>query len=182
MIGEGAGIITLETLESAQKRGTKIYGEIVGYGASCDAYHITTPAQDASGAILSMKRALKDAGMSPDDIGYINAHGTSTKSGDEAEIRAVKTVFGENAYKINMSSTKSAIGHLLGAAGAVETIICLNVLKTGIIPPTLNLEDIDDGFDINLTPLAPQERPVKFVMNNSFGFGGANGTMILKQI
>ena len=182
VIGEGAGIITLETLESAQKRGAKIYGEIVGYGSSCDAYHITTPAQDASGAILSMKRALKDAGMSPDDIGYINAHGTSTKSGDEAEIRAVKTVFGENAYKINMSSTKSSIGHLLGAAGAVETIICLNVLKTGIIPPTLNLEDIDDGFDINLTPLAPQERQVKFVMNNSFGFGGTNGTMILKQI
>ena len=182
VIGEGAGIVTLETLESAQKRNAKIYGEIVGYGASCDAYHITAPAKDASGAALSIKRALKDGGVNKDEVDYINAHGTSTPAGDEAEILAVKKVFGDYAYKLNMSSTKSAMGHLLGAAGAVESIICLKTLNDNVVPATLNLENPSAGFDLNLTPNTPQEREVKCVMNNSFGFGGTNGTLILKKI
>ncbi len=181
VIGEGAGIITLETLESAQKRDAHIYGEIIGYGTSCDAYHITTPAKDASGAILSMDRALKDAGISCDVVDYINAHGTSTSAGDEAEIKAVKTVFGKHAYKLNMSSTKSAMGHLLGAAGAVETIVCLKAMNGNISPATLNLNEPDNGFDINLTPNIPQERKIEYVMNNSFGFGGTNGSLIFKK-
>ena len=181
VIGEGAGIVTLETLESAQKRNAHIYGEIIGYGASCDAYHITAPAKDASGAILSMDRALKDAGISRETVDYINAHGTSTPAGDEAEIHAVKTVFGEHAYKLNMSSTKSAMGHLLGAAGAVETIVCLKALGSNIAPATLNLNEPDEGFDINLTPNTPQERKIECVMNNSFGFGGTNGSLIFKK-
>ncbi len=181
VIGEGAGIVTLETLESAQKRNAHIHGEIIGYGASCDAYHITAPANDASGAILSMNRALKDAGISREAVDYINAHGTSTSAGDAAEINAVKTVFGEHAYKLNMSSTKSAMGHLLGAAGAVETIVCLKALNSNIAPATLNLNEPDDGFDINLTPNVPQEREIEYVMNNSFGFGGTNGSLIFKK-
>ena len=175
VIGEGAGIVTLETLESAKARGAKVYGEIIGYGASCDAYHITAPAKDASGAILSMKRAIKDAGISYDMIDYINAHGTSTQAGDKAEVQAVKSVFGAHAYKLNMSSTKSAMGHLLGAAGAVETIICLKSIIDGTAPATLNLYEPDDDFDINLTPLTVQERRIDYAMNNSFGFGGTNG-------
>ncbi len=181
VIGEGSGIVTLETLESAQKRSAHIYGEIIGYGASCDAYHITTPAKDASGAILSMGRALEDANISCEAIDYINAHGTSTPAGDEAEINAVKTVFGKHVYKLNMSSTKSSMGHLLGAAGAVETIVCLKTLNSNIAPATLNLNEPDEGFNINLTPNVPQERKIKCVMNNSFGFGGTNGTLILKK-
>ena len=181
VMGEGAGIVTLETLESAKRRGAKIYAEIVGYGASCDAYHITSPAPDASGAILSMKRALKDAKISPEDIDYINAHGTSTIVGDRVEIMAIKETFGAHAYKLNISSTKSAMGHLLGAAGAVETIICVKAMQDSIVPPTLNLYEPDEGFDLNLTPLKPQERDIKYAMNNSFGFGGTNGTLILKR-
>ncbi len=181
VIGEGAGMLILETLESAQKRGAKIYGEILGYGSSCDAYHITAPAKDALGASYSMESAIKDAGISGDLIDYINAHGTSTPAGDTAEIIAVKRVFGDHAYKLNMSSTKSAMGHLLGAAGAVESIICLQALNNNIVPATLNLEDPDDGFDLNLTPNKPQERELTYVMNNSFGFGGTNGTLIFKK-
>lgn len=181
VIGEGAGILTLETLESAQKRGAKIYGEILGYGSSCDAYHITAPSKDALGAACSMESALKDAEISADSIDYINAHGTSTPSGDAAEVVAVKRVFGDHAYKLNMSSTKSAMGHLLGAAGAVESIICLQALKNNIVPATLNLENPDDGFDLNLTPQRPEERELTCVMNNSFGFGGTNGTLIFKK-
>lgn len=182
VIGEGAGILTLETLESAQKRNAKIYGEIVGYGASCDAYHITAPAKDASGATLSMERALSDAQIDKSSIDYINAHGTSTPAGDEAEILAVKKVFGDHAYKLNMSSTKSSMGHLLGAAGAVESIICLKSILDGTVPATLNLDEPDEGFDLNLTPHVPQKRELTYVMNNSFGFGGTNGTLIFKKI
>lgn len=182
VIGEGAGILTLETLESAQKRNAKIYGEIVGYGASCDAYHITAPAKDASGAALSMERALSDAQIDKSSIDYINAHGTSTPAGDEAEILAVKKVFGDHAYRLNMSSTKSSMGHLLGAAGAVESIICLKSILDGTVPATLNLDEPDEGFDLNLTPHVPQERELTYVMNNSFGFGGTNGTLIFKKI
>lgn len=182
VIGEGAGILTLETLESAQKRNAKIYGEIVGYGASCDAYHITAPAKNASGASLSMERALSDAQIDKSSIDYINAHGTSTPAGDEAEILAVKKVFGDHAYRLNMSSTKSSMGHLLGAAGAVESIICLKSILGGTVPATLNLDEPDEGFDLNLTPHVPQERELTYVMNNSFGFGGTNGTLIFKKI
>ena len=182
IVGEGAGILALETLESAQKRGAKIYGEIIGYGASCDAYHITAPSPDASGAAGSMENALIDAQINKEDIDYINAHGTSTPQGDIAEIKAVKKVFGEHAYKINMSSTKSAMGHLLGAAGAVESIICLQAMESGIVPPTLNLENPDEGCDINLTPNTPQERSMSCTMSNSFGFGGTNGTLIFKKL
>ena len=182
VIGEGAGVITLETLESAQRRGAKIYGEIVGYGTSCDAYHITAPSKDASGAALSIERALKDGSISKESIDYINAHGTSTPAGDEAEILAVKKVFGEKAYKLNISSTKSSMGHLLGAAGAVESIVCLKSLNDNIVPATLNLDNPSEGFDLNLTPHKPQERELNYVMNNSFGFGGTNGTLIFKKL
>lgn len=182
IVGEGAGILALETLESAQKRGAKIYGEIIGYGASCDAYHITAPSPDASGAAGSMKNALLDAQINKEDIDYINAHGTSTPQGDIAEVKAVKEVFGDHAYKLNMSSTKSAMGHLLGAAGAVESIICLQAMESGIVPPTLNLENPDEGCDINLTPNTPQERSMSCTMSNSFGFGGTNGTLIFKKL
>ena len=181
VIGEGAGVITLETLESAKKRGAKIYGEIVGYGTSCDAYHITAPAKDAHGASLSVERALKDGEVSKESIDYINAHGTSTPAGDEAEILAIKKVFRDHAYKLNVSSTKSAMGHLLGAAGAVESIICIKSLVDDVVPATLNLDDPSDGFDLNLTPHKPQERKLNYVMNNSFGFGGTNGTLIFKK-
>ena len=182
VIGEGAGILTLETLESAKARGAKIYGEIVGYGSSCDAYHITAPATDALGASESMEKAIKDAEISKDSVDYINAHGTSTPHGDAAEIKAVKNVFGDHAYKLNVSSTKSSMGHLLGAAGAVEAIICLQAMNNSIVPATLNLDNPDEGFDLNLTPNVPQERNLNCVISNSFGFGGTNGTLIFKKV
>ncbi len=181
IVGEGAGILALETLESAKSRGAKIYGEIVGYGFSCDAYHITAPDVNALGATASMESALKDADISTDSIDYINAHGTSTPAGDAAEIKAVKNVFKDHAYRLNMSSTKSSMGHLLGAAGAVEAIICLQSLNNNMIPATLNLDNPDDGFDLNLTPNIPQEKKLNYVMSNSFGFGGTNGTLIIKK-
>lgn len=181
VVGEGAAILALETLESAKARGAKIYGEIVGYGFSCDAYHITAPDVNALGASASMECALKDAEISIDSIDYINAHGTSTPAGDAVEIKAVKNVFKEHAYKLNMSSTKSSMGHLLGAAGAVEAIICLQAINNNIVPATLNLENPDDGFDLNLTPNIPQEKNLNYVMSNSFGFGGTNGTLIIKK-
>ena len=181
VVGEGAGVIALEDLESAKKRGAKIYGEIIGYGASCDAFHITAPLKEGTGAALAMQNALDDACISKEDIQYINAHGTSTPAGDLAEIVAMKKVFGDHAYKLNVSSTKSAMGHLLGAAGSVEAIICLLAMQNNIVPATLNLEDPDEGCDLNLTPLVPQEREISIVMNNSFGFGGTNGSLIFKK-
>lgn len=181
IVGEGSGVLALETLESAQSRGAKIYGEIVGYGFSCDAYHITAPDVNALGASISMENSLKDAEITVDSIDYINAHGTSTPTGDTAEIKAVKNVFKEHAYKLNMSSTKSSMGHLLGAAGAVEAIICLQALNNNIVPATLNLDNPDENFDLNLTPNTPQEKNLNYVMSNSFGFGGTNGTLILKR-
>jgi len=181
IVGEGAGILTLETLESAKARGAKIYGEIIGYGFSCDAYHITAPDPNAIGASISMKNSLKDAEITINSIDYINAHGTSTPAGDAAEIKAVKNVFKEHAHNLNISSTKSSMGHLLGAAGAVEAIICLQALNNNIVPATLNLDNPDDGFDLNLTPNIPQEKKLNYVMSNSFGFGGTNGTLILRK-
>jgi 3-oxoacyl-[acyl-carrier-protein] synthase II len=182
VVGEGAGVITLEDYEIAKKRGAKIYGEIVGYGASCDAFHITAPLIDGSGAAKSMLNAIDDAKIEKESIGYINAHGTSTPQGDVAESRAIKKVFGHHAYDINVSSTKSAMGHLLGAAGAVESIISLLAMRDSVCPPTLNLHDPDEDCDINLTALEPQQRNLNFVMSNSFGFGGTNATLIFKKI
>lgn len=181
VMGQGAGILVLETYESAIQRKAKIYGEIVGYGASCDAYHMTSPDPSANGAIASMEYAIKDASISPNNINYINAHGTSTKLGDKMEIDAIKQLFGNHAYSLNISSTKSATGHLLGAAGAVEAIFSLKAIQNNIIPPTINLDNIDTDFDLNLTPNEAQCKNVEFAMSNSFGFGGTNGTLIFKK-
>ncbi len=178
VIGEGAGVVVLEELEHARARGAKIYAEIVGYGLSGDAYHITAPAEDGSGGFRAMRNALEDAELSPGDIDYINAHGTSTPLGDEIELGAVKRLFGPAAYKLSMSSTKSAIGHLLGAAGSVEAIFSILALNNGVVPPTLNLENPSEGCDIDLVPLKAKERKVRYALSNSFGFGGTNACLI----
>jgi 3-oxoacyl-[acyl-carrier-protein] synthase II len=181
VMGEGAGILILEELEHALNRGAKIYAEIVGYGATGDAYHLTAPAPDGEGAQRAMKRALKDAGLEPKDIQYINAHGTSTPANDFNETRAIKAVFGDEAKKVNVSSTKSATGHMLGAAGAVEAVISTMVVGTGIIPPTINYHHPDPELDLNFTPNVCVERDVNAVLSNSFGFGGHNTTLAIKR-
>mgnify|MGYP001810616247 CR=1 FL=1 len=180
VMGEGAGVVVLEELEHAKKRGAKIYGEVVGYGLSGDAYHITAPAEDGNGAIRAMKAALKRAGLSPEAIDYVNAHGTATM-GDTIEMGAVKRVFGEHAYRISMSSTKSSIGHLLGAAGAVEAIYSLLAIRDQVVPPTLNLDNPADGCDIDLVPHTAKERKVKVALSNSFGFGGTNASLVFRN-
>ena len=181
VMGQGAGILMLETYDSAIERKANIYGEIVGYGASCDAYHMTSPDPSAYGAIASMNSALKDANIPPDKIDYINAHGTSTQLGDKMELDAIHEVFGSHSKNINVSSTKSSTGHLLGAAGAIEAIFSIKSLQTGTIPPTLNLDNPENEFNLNLTPNVSQKRQVNYVMSNSFGFGGTNGTLIFKK-
>lgn len=182
VMGEGAGIIIIEELESAKKRGATIYAEIVGHGASSDAYHITAPHPDGAGAYGCMKKALEDAGIAPTDIGYVNAHGTSTPLGDIAETKAIKKVLGEeHAKSINVSSTKSMVGHLLGAAGGVETVFTAMTLHTGIIPPTINLENQDPECDLNYTPNVAVKKQVEYALNNSFGFGATNSSVILKR-
>jgi 3-oxoacyl-[acyl-carrier-protein] synthase II len=181
VMGEGAGILILEELEHALARGAKIYSEIVGYGATGDAYHLTAPAPDGEGAQRAMKRALKDAGLEPKDIQYINAHGTSTPANDFNETRAIKAVFGDHAKGVNVSSTKSATGHMLGAAGAVEAIISSLVVGNGIIPPTINYQTPDPELDLNYTPNKSVERQVNAVLSNSFGFGGHNTTLAIKR-
>ncbi len=181
VMGEGAGILILEELEHALGRGAKIYAEIVGYGATGDAYHLTAPAPDGEGAQRAMKRALKDAGLEPKDIQYINAHGTSTPANDFNETRAIKAVFGDEAKKVNVSSTKSATGHMLGAAGAVEAVISAMVVGTGVIPPTINYHHPDPELDLNYTPNTSVERDVNAVLSNSFGFGGHNSTLAIKR-
>ncbi|MFI4986748.1 MAG: beta-ketoacyl-ACP synthase II [Alphaproteobacteria bacterium] len=178
VMGEGAGIVVLEELEHAQKRGAKIYGEVLGYGMSGDAYHITAPAPDGNGAFRSMRNALRSAKLEPEAIDYINAHGTSTPLGDEIELAAVKRLFGAQAYKLSMSSTKSAIGHLLGAAGSVEAIFSLLAIRDSIVPPTRNLDNPSEGCDIDLVPHRAKERPIRFALSNSFGFGGTNASLI----
>ncbi|SEH32528.1 beta-ketoacyl-ACP synthase II [Magnetospirillum fulvum] len=180
VMGEGAGVVVLEELEHARKRGAKIYGEIIGYGMSGDAYHITAPADDGNGAVRAMKAALKRTGLPLEEIDYINAHGTATM-GDTIELGAVKRVFGDHAYKLSMSSTKSAVGHLLGAAGAVEAIFSLLAIRDQIVPPTLNLHNPSDGCDIDLVPLKAKERKVDVVLSNSFGFGGTNASLVFRK-
>jgi 3-oxoacyl-[acyl-carrier-protein] synthase II len=183
VMGEGAGIVVLEEYERAKKRGAKIYGEVVGYGLTGDAYHVTAPHPEGSGAFRSMQMALKRAGLNPGDIDYVNAHGTSTPMGDELELGAVKRLFGADIGRVSMSSTKSAIGHLLGGAGAVESIFTLLAMRDQIVPPTLNLEDPCDGAEgVDLVPWKAKERKVEAVLNNSFGFGGTNATVVFKKV
>lgn len=181
VMGEGSGVIILESLESALKRGAKIYAEIIGYGMSSDAYHITTPAPDGEGAARCMKAALKDAGIEPERVNYINAHGTSTKYGDELETAAIKTVFGGHAYKLCVSSTKSMTGHLLGAAGGVEAIFSVLSIYNNIVPPTINLEDPDPECDLDYAPNRAKQMDVECAMSNSFGFGGTNACLLFKK-
>jgi len=181
VLGDGAGVMLIESLESAQARGANIYAEVVGFGMSGDAYHMTSPPEDGRGAALSMRNVLTSAGMNADAVDYINAHGTSTPAGDVAETLAIKSVFGDHAHNVAVSSTKSMIGHLLGAAGAVEAIFSTLAIRDGVAPPTINLTNPDDGCDLNYVPGVAQERDISVAMSNSFGFGGTNGTLIFKK-
>lgn len=181
VMGEGAGILVLEELDHALRRNARIYAEIVGYGLTSDAYHITSPAPGGEGAVRCMNMALKDAGASPADVDYINAHGTSTKYGDELETSAIKTVFGDHAYKLVVSSTKSMIGHLLGAAGGVEAVISVLSIDKGVIPPTINLDNPDPECDLDYAPHKAREMDVKMSLSNSFGFGGTNACLLFKK-
>ncbi|MFH1125020.1 MAG: beta-ketoacyl-ACP synthase II [Pseudomonadota bacterium] len=180
VMAEGAGILILEEMNQALERGAKIYAEVAGYGMSADAYHVSAPEPDGGGAVLCMENALEDAGMKVEDIDYINAHGTSTKLNDESESRAIKTVFGEHAYKLAVSSTKSMTGHLLGGAGGVEAIYAALTIKNGIIPPTINYETPDPECDLDFVPNVARKATVKTAMSNSFGFGGTNASLIFK--
>ncbi len=182
VMGEGAGVVVLEEYEHAKARGAKIYAEVVGYGLSGDAYHVTAPHPEGSGAFRAMEMALKRAGMTPSDIDYINAHGTSTMA-DTIELGAVKRLFGDAISTVSMSSTKSAIGHLLGGAGAVEAIFCILAIRDQIVPPTLNLDNPDEGTEgVDLVPHVAKKRKVKAALNNSFGFGGTNASLVVKAI
>ena len=181
VMGEGAGVVVLENKDSAIKRNAKILGELVGYGATADAYHLTSPTPGGLGAIESMKIALKENNISPSEINYINAHGTSTPYNDKNETSAIKNVFKENAYKVNISSTKSMTGHLLGAAGAIETISCILSIKNSYIPPTINYSNPDPECDLKYTPNKSIDTSVDYAMSNTFGFGGHNATIILKK-
>ena len=182
VMGEGAGIVVLEELEHARARGAKIYGEVIGYGLSGDAFHITAPAESGDGAMRCMQAAIKRAGLEPSDIDYINAHGTSTPMGDEIELAAVERLFGNASGKLSMSSTKSAIGHLLGAAGAVETIFSVLSIRDNVAPPTLNLDKPSVETVIDLVPHEARERQIDTVLSNSFGFGGTNASLIFRRV
>ncbi|MBT2686407.1 MULTISPECIES: beta-ketoacyl-ACP synthase II [Bacillaceae] len=181
VMGEGAGIVVLEDLDHALARGAKIYAEIVGYGATGDAYHITAPAPEGEGGARAMKMALDDAGLAPEEVGYVNAHGTSTEYNDKYETMAIKTVFGEHAYKLAVSSTKSMTGHLLGAAGGIEAIFTVLALKEGILPPTINLETPDPECDLDYVPNAARKQQVNAAISNSLGFGGHNATIAFRK-
>lgn len=181
VIGEGAGFLVLETLGHAVKRGARIYGEVIGYGMSCDAYHITAPDPEGKGSALSMDMALKDSGIEPGEVDYINAHGTSTPLGDKLETMAVKKVFGHHANKIAVSSTKSMTGHLLGAAGGLEAVVCVLAIDRGVIPPTINLENPDPECDLDYVPNKARKAGIRVAMSNSFGFGGHNVTLVFKK-
>ncbi|CAX55925.1 3-oxoacyl-[acyl-carrier-protein] synthase II [Erwinia pyrifoliae Ep1/96] len=183
VLGDGAGVVVLEEYEHAKKRGAKIYAEVVGFGMSSDAYHMTSPPENGAGAALAVVNALKDAHLSAEKIGYINAHGTSTPAGDKAEVQAVKSVFGTSARSVMVSSTKSMTGHLLGAAGAVESIFSILALRDQVVPPTINLDNPDEGCDLDFVPhTARQTKGMEYVLCNSFGFGGTNGSLIFRKI
>ena len=181
VMGEGAGVVVIEEYEHAMRRGARVYAEIVGYGMSADAYHITAPHEEGQGASMAMNFALKDAGISPDQVDYVNAHGTSTPLGDIAETRAVKKSFGEHAKKVAISSTKSQLGHLLGASGGVEAVITAMSVHHNLIPPTINLDEPDPECDLDYTPHKARDRKVTYAMSNSFGFGGHNASLLLKK-
>tara|TARA_R100000322_G_scaffold169582_2_gene142140 strand:- start:11055 stop:12272 length:1218 start_codon:yes stop_codon:yes gene_type:complete len=181
VLSDGAGVLVLEELEHARRRGARIYAEVVGFGMSDDAHHITSPPESGEGAQLAMRNALRDGGIRADDINYINAHGTSTTLGDLAEIAAVKAVFGQHAYKLAVSSTKSMTGHLLGAAGAVEAIFSVLAIRDGQLPPTINLDNPDEGCDLDLVANHTRAADVRVSLSNSFGFGGTNGTLIFQR-
>ena len=182
VMGEGAGAVVLEEYDHAMRRGARIYAELVGYGLSGDAYHITAPAADGDGALRCMNAAIRRAGIAADDIDYINAHGTSTPLGDEIELHAVERLVGNAAGRIAMSSTKSSIGHLLGAAGAVEAIFCLLAMRDGVVPPTINLDNPSVATAIDLVPHAAQKRPINIALSNSFGFGGTNASLVFRRL
>jgi 3-oxoacyl-[acyl-carrier-protein] synthase II len=182
VLSEGAGLLVFEELEHAQARGAKIYGEVLGYGASADGGHITQPDAEGTGAARAMSSALRDARLNPDQIDYINAHGTSTPLGDKAETRAIKTVFGEAARRISISSTKSQLGHLLGASGGVELVLSLLALRYQVCPPTINYDTPDPDCDLDYTPNEPRERVIRAAMSNSFGFGGHNASIIVGRL
>ena len=181
VLGDGAGVLMIEEYESAKARGAKIYAEVLGFGMSGDAYHMTLPPEDGRGAAASMRNAIQDAGMALDKINYINAHGTSTNAGDVAESRAVEAVLGSAAGQVAVSSTKSMIGHLLGAAGAVEAIFSILALRDQVAPPTINLDNLDEGCNLNYVPHTAQERDIHSVLSNSFGFGGTNGSLLFSK-
>ena len=182
VMGEGAGAVVLEEYDHAKRRGSRIYGELVGYGLSGDAFHITAPAEDGDGALRCMKAAIKRADISPGDLDYINAHGTSTPLGDEIELRAVERLVGNAAGSISMSSTKSSIGHLLGAAGTVEAIFCLLAIRDQVVPPTINLDNPSVATALDLVPHKPRKRSVNLVLSNSFGFGGTNASLVFRRM
>ncbi|WP_411754693.1 beta-ketoacyl-ACP synthase II [Serratia sp. (in: enterobacteria)] len=183
VLGDGAGMMVLEEYEHAKRRGAKIYAEIVGFGMSSDAYHMTSPPENGAGAALAMENALRDAGVTTSQIGYINAHGTSTPAGDKAETQAVKSVFGSDANRVMVSSTKSMTGHLLGAAGAIESIFTVLALRDQAVPPTINLDNPDEGCDLDFVPHeARQTKDMEFTLCNSFGFGGTNGSLIFRRV
>jgi 3-oxoacyl-[acyl-carrier-protein] synthase II len=181
VMGEGAGIIVLEELEHARKRGTEILGEIVGYGATADAHHLTMPAPDGDGAVRAMKRAMEDASCQPEDIDYINAHGTSTPFNDKTETKAIKTAFGDHAKTLSVSSTKSMTGHLLGAAGGVEAVASLLSIQNNFLPPTIHYKTPDPECDLNYVPNTAVEKDIHYAMSNTFGFGGHNAVLVFKS-
>jgi 3-oxoacyl-[acyl-carrier-protein] synthase II len=181
VIGEGSGILILEELEHAKQRGANILAELVGYGMSADAYHITQPAEDGNGGFRVMRNAMRDAGITPEQVGYVNAHGTSTPLGDEIEATAIKRAFGEHAYKMVVSSTKSMTGHLLGGAGGLEAAITVLALRNQIVPPTMNLENPGEGCDLDFVPNAARRVSMEYAMSNSFGFGGTNGCLVFRR-
>lgn len=182
VLGEGAASVVLEEWEHAKKRGAPIYAEVIGFGMSADAFHMTAPAPNGEGFYTCMKNALLDAGIAPEEVDYVNAHGTSTQAADHLEVLAIKKTFGDHAYKLAVSSTKSMTGHMLGAAGAVETVISVLAIRDNVVPPTINLEQPDEDCDLDFVPKTAREMNITTVMSNSFGFGGTNGTLVLRKV
>ncbi len=181
VLSDGAGALVLEEYEHAKARGARIYAELIGFGMSADAFHMTAPPEDGAGAARCMKATLKDAGIAPEAVDYVNAHGTSTPAGDLAEVAALKQVFGEQAKRLSVSSTKSMTGHLLGAAGAVEAIFTVLALRDQVAPPTINLDHPSDGCDLDFVPHEARQRPIEVALSNSFGFGGTNGSLVFRR-